>query len=91
MSSHSEQLQAVREMVRQHLSMVVGLTGAAQWPAKESLVIRDGYFQGRRFDAGPVSALWLHEDATLQFFDGSGSPTVVLPLGQDDVVKRRAA
>lgn len=47
---------------------------------RETILIRNGYYAGRRFDCGDLSAVWRAERAEILFFAGDSSPIKVISL-----------
>lgn len=58
----------------------------------ESILIRDGYYCGRRFKWGAFSAVWFAEEEQIKLFDDGGQ--LIESLATDEFresVQRRAA
>lgn len=58
----------------------------------ESILIRDGYYCGRRFVCGALSAVWFAEEDQIKLFDQDGQLVESLAIEQfRESVQRRAA
>lgn len=65
--------------------------GAAE-EMRESILIRDGYYCGRRFLCGSLSAVWFAEEDQIKLFDQDGQLIESLAIEDfRDSVQRRAA
>ena len=68
----------------------LGLSAGAE-PC-ETILIRDGVYCGRRFDAEKGHAIWFLEEEQLKFFKANGTLVqVVEPVAAAPVTRRRAA
>lgn len=56
------------------------LGGAPDAVPRESVLIRDGCFCGRRFEADGLQAVWFAEEGEIKFFDRSGARACVVAL-----------
>lgn len=58
----------------------------------ESILIRDGYYCGRRFKWGTLSAVWFAEEDQIKLFDDDGQLIESLAIEEfRESVQRRAA
>lgn len=65
--------------------------GAAE-EMSESILIRDGYYCGRRFKWGAFSAVWFAEEDQIKLFDEDGQLIESLAIDKfRESVQRRAA
>jgi hypothetical protein len=53
---------------------------AADRTLRETVLIRDGYFCGRRFEADGLHAVWFTEESEIKFYDRSGAVLRVVGL-----------
>jgi len=68
----------------------LGLSGGAE-PC-ETILIRDGIYCGRRFDAENGHAVWFVEEEQLKFFRSNGALVEVIePIATAPAMSRRAA
>jgi hypothetical protein len=60
---------------------------------RETLLIRDGFFCGRRFESDGLQAVWFTEENEVKFFDRNGAILRVVGLASDNlqVEHQRAA
>ena len=68
------------DSVRQ--AVLAGFDDLGQLPGspellRESILIRDGYYAGRRFSCGDLSAVWCAQRGQIVFFAGSSRIRVV--------------
>ena len=72
--------------VRSHVRGVFLQHGASQEdPIEEAILIRDGFYCGRRFQCGELKAVWFVEEDQLKIYDQEGvvqKATVSLILQQ---------
>jgi hypothetical protein len=54
---------------------------------EESILIRDGFYCGRRFRFGPYSAIWFIEENQLKIFDERGALQLTVGLDETGNVK----
>ena len=81
--------QSVRQMVVQTLKDL-GLSGSDD--LEETILIRDGIYCGRRFDAHDGHAIWFVEEEQLKFFRADGSVArVIEPIMRGAPTLRSAA
>lgn len=85
-----ELLERVRTLIREAL---VKFGAAPDQPPTEAMLIRDGFFCGRRFAADGLQAVWFVEENQIKFFERNGSIIQVLDLnaGHLDNIARKAA
>jgi hypothetical protein len=79
--------------VRRQVMQTFGTLGVAN-PAemRESILIRDGNYCGRRFEADSAAAVWFVEENELKFYRPDGSvQTVVAPRTGERAMTRMAA
>ena len=69
------------------------LGGAMDRMPRETVLIRDGYFCGRRFEADGLHAVWFTEEHEIKFYDRAGAMVraVALSLEQLAPNQRKAA
>ncbi len=67
---HSQLVQSVRQHVLESFRQLGATTEAL---SDESLLIRDGYYCGRRFQFEDFEARWFAEANTIEIFSGDGS------------------
>jgi hypothetical protein len=79
MMDQSGKVEQIRSFVRETLS-TLGAEDAERM--RESMLIRDGYFCGWRFDAGGLEAIWFVEEAEIKFIDCQGAVIQVTDLSQ---------
>ena len=75
--SFMDRTERVRKLVDQQLQL---LGSHCQEAPRETLLIRDGYFCGRRFDRDGYEAVWFEEERQIKFFDPHG---VLLAVHED--------
>ncbi|MCU0958992.1 MAG: hypothetical protein MUF48_02710 [Pirellulaceae bacterium] len=56
------------------------LGGASDTAPRESVLIRDGCFCGRRFEWDGLQAVWFAEEGEIKFYDRSGARVRVVAL-----------
>lgn len=61
-----------------------GQPGVSARGLRESILIRNGYYAGRRFSCGDLSAVWWASSGEIVFLAGQGDPTRVLPAPPAD-------
>lgn len=72
-------VQSVRQMVLEGFR-TLGRPDASLESLWESILICQGYYAGRKFFAGGLSALWLADRGQLVFFADGGAPIKVVPV-----------
>ena len=77
---HSQILDNAREFVA-HTWAEFGADLSA--PRAETILIRDGYYCGRRFQCDGLSAVWFIEEQEVKFYDRQGQVTRVAALQED--------
>ena len=71
--TNSQRLAAVRLRLQQWLAQQSGAGGeASQNIRNESILIRDGFYCGRQFDAGTHRAVWFMEEDELKISTADG-------------------
>jgi hypothetical protein len=62
------------------------LGGPADEVPSEAMLIRDGFFCGRRFTSEGLEAVWFIEENEIKFYDGEGAVVQVIHprRGSDD-------
>ena len=78
--------QEVRRHTRRHLEELGAAPGAE---IVETILIRDGYYCGRRFECDGYSAVWFVDENELKIHERDGR--VHAALSVDDLVRDRAA
>ncbi|MEQ8788089.1 MAG: hypothetical protein RIC55_17405 [Pirellulaceae bacterium] len=68
--THSEQMHEVRTIVENTL---LELGAGADSEPLESILIRNGYYCGRRFDRDGIQAVWFIEENEIKFYGKDGS------------------
>ena len=76
---HAALVERVRQLVRQTFSK---LGSSTPEEAEETILIRNGFYCGRRFETGSASAIWFCEENQLKFYGEQG--TVLLVIQQVD-------
>ncbi|MBM4005021.1 MAG: hypothetical protein FJ295_17325 [Planctomycetes bacterium] len=66
--THLEQVDRVREWVRTHFASM----GAGELEIDETILIRNGHYCGRRFQAGGLRAIWFLEEDQIKFYGRDG-------------------
>ena len=82
-----ELVERVRAIVQETFKQLGGL--AEQIPS-EAMLIRDGFFCGRRFVAEGLEAVWFIEENEIKFYDCDGALLQVVHPGSgpaDDIAK----
>jgi hypothetical protein len=74
---HVQILTQIRYLVRQKF---VQLGSLAESSTSESILIRDGFFCGRRFRNDGLEAVWFVEESEIKFYDREGGISEVLML-----------
>jgi len=67
--------------------------GATDRRPRETVLIRNGYFCGRRFEADGLHAVWFTEERELKFYDRAGAllRVVELAAAEQGAGQRKAA
>ena len=78
--------ETIRHQIRDHFQQH-GVAENAE--LCESLLIRDGFFCGRRFEMDGLSAIWFVEEDELKVYDRDG--TVIVADGIEQIQRRAAA
>jgi hypothetical protein len=61
------------------------LGGTADRMPRETVLIRDGYFCGRRFEADGLHAVWFTEEHEIKFYNRGGAMVRVVGLAVEDL------
>jgi hypothetical protein len=77
-----QRLDRIRSLIRQTFSELGGLED--QTP-RETMLIRNGFFCGRRFDLDGLQAVWFSEEDEIKFFGRSGSLALVIGLDPESI------
>ncbi len=87
---HVQILEQIRSLIREKL---IQLGGTAESPPRETMLIRDGYFCGRRFTSDGLQAVWFIEENEVKFYERNGAIVEVLELTAESVTgeSRQAA
>jgi hypothetical protein len=85
-----ELLQQIRKVIRETFAEFGGSTDQS---LGEAMLIRDGFFCGRRFQCDGLHAVWFLEEHEIKFYDRNGANIRVLVLTPDnlDAHRREAA
>jgi len=67
------------------------LGGEAAPELRETILLRDANYVGRRFDAGHGFAIWLIDEEQLNIYDRRGRQVQQIPIAQRPEPLRRAA
>jgi hypothetical protein len=67
---HAEEMQEVRHIVENTLQK---LGAGSDSEPLESILIRNGYYCGRRFDCDGIQAVWFIEENEIKFYGKDGS------------------
>jgi hypothetical protein len=79
------------ERVRQLVSHALSRLGPTEpQELRETILIRDGYYCGRRFEADAGAAVWFVEENQVKVYRADGTVAQVLDAGSP-VEERRAA
>ena len=74
---HAQMIVAVRHLIADALARV---TGDGAESIRESILIRDGLYCGRRFETSAGYAIWFVEENQVKIFCGAGRVVDVLQL-----------
>lgn len=69
MTHHATQMLEIRALVEQTF---LGLGAAPDSTPLESILVRDGYYCGRRFDCDGMQAVWFAEENEIKFYGRDG-------------------
>ena len=83
-------LEEIRSLIQ---ATFIAFGGSSHRPPCEAMLIRDGFFCGRRFDSDGLHAIWFVEENEIKFYDRSGAILRVLELTPENLnfERRRAA
>jgi hypothetical protein len=70
-------VEQIRTLIR---DIFAELGGVPDIVPRESVLIRDGYFCGRRFESDGLQAVWFAEEGEIKFYDRSGARVRVVAL-----------
>jgi len=79
---HAQLTEAVRRLVAETFSRL-RVDGAEE--IRESILIRQGIYCGRRFEAAGGHAIWFAEENQIKVFHNSGHVAHVLQLASDSI------
>lgn len=74
---HVLPLDQIRSLICRTLAEFGGTTDRMP---RETVLIRDGYFCGRRFEADGLHAVWFTEEHEIKFYDRAGAVVRVVEL-----------
>ncbi len=83
-----EILAQIRQLVREKLNH---FGSAAEAGPSEVMLIRNGFFCGRRFESDGLEAVWFLEEQQIKFYDRDGHMLEALELTPDTFSQRAAA
>lgn len=83
MMGHHDKVEKIRSFVRETL---IKLGAAKVEEISETMLIRDGFFCGWRFEAGTLAAVWFVEEAEVKFLSENGAVLQVADLSQVNLV-----
>jgi hypothetical protein len=86
--NHSAKLERIRRFVRQTFS---DLAADAPSPIRESILVQNGHYCGRRFSGDKIHAVWFVEEGELKFYGADGSVLKVTTADVDAEQRGRAA
>lgn len=86
--NHSAQLERIRHFVQVTLEQLAGTSHAT---LRESILVRDGQYCGRRFLLDSLQAVWFLEENELKFYGKDGAVLKVLAADGVPTRHRRAA
>ena len=83
---------SMTERVRRFVSQALAQLGQADaGEMRESILIRDGYYCGRRFETDAGAAIWFVEENQVKVYRADGSMSQVLDAGAPREARRAAA
>jgi hypothetical protein len=77
--THSSQLERIRQFVQHTFGQLAGESSPS---VRETILVRDGQYCGRRFSTETLHAVWFVEENELKFYGQDGS---VLKVAVADV------
>ena len=80
--SHSVQLERIRHFVQQTF---LQLSADAPSSIRETILVQNGYYCGRRFTGDDLHAVWFVEEGELKFYGPDGT---VLKVTKADAITR---
>jgi hypothetical protein len=63
----------------------------ADLPLRETILIRDGHYCGRRFESGDLTALWLLDDRKIDISRADGTVVQTILVAESKYSSTRAA
>jgi uncharacterized phosphosugar-binding protein len=85
---HAQLTESVRRRVAETFARLGGQPAAE---LRETILIRDGAYCGRRFESPQGSAIWFVEEDQLKFYHSDGSVARILELAAESAVPVRMA
>ncbi len=79
---HVQFLAQIRSFIQEKLNHY---SGSADLVPSEAMLIRDGYFCGRRFSCDGFGAVWFVEENQIKFFDRDGGIIEVLDITPENL------
>ena len=86
--THSAQLERVREFVHRTFTR---LAGSSPSEVRESILVHDGQYCGRRFSSDLIQAVWFVEENELKFCGQDGTVLKVAVADMATERRRRTA
>lgn len=86
--TNSQRLQIVRQRVAEWLK---GAGYSVPEEIGESILIRDGFYCGRRFKLDDCSAVWFTEDDQVKIYDAESNLLTSFMASESTLARRRAA
>jgi hypothetical protein len=86
--NHSAQLERIRQFVQETFEQLAGISDAT---FRESILVRDGQYCGRRFLRDSLQAVWFVEENELKFYGKDGAMLKVVAADGVPSQHRRAA
>lgn len=86
--TNSQRLQIVRQRIAEWLT-TEGFSVPEE--IRESILIRDGFYCGRRFEMDDCSAVWFTEDDQVKIYDGESNLLNSFMASESTPAVRRAA
>jgi hypothetical protein len=78
------------DLVRRQVTNAFADLGAASGALRETILIRDGGYCGRRFESDEAAAVWFVEENQLKVYRADGSVASVVPVGTMLALRRAA-
>ena len=86
--THLDLVQRVRQEVR---DTIAELSHESTQPLQETILVRDGLYCGRRFQAEQYEAIWFIEEGEIKFYAIDGGVLLVRRVREDERVEMRRA